>query len=60
MIKMPCPYLSTHSKKRCVEMEKAGRHSEISEFDFKHYCNGNPTLCYYHRKAQRKRAHTNK
>jgi hypothetical protein len=57
---MRCPYLKSSSAKKCVAMEGAGKPAEISGFDYKHYCNGNPTLCYYYREAQRKRAHTDK
>jgi len=39
-----------YPKKR-VEMEKAGQPTQISDFDFEHFCNGNPLDCYYHRKA---------
>jgi len=37
--------------KKCVEMEKAGQPTQISDFDFEHFCNGNPLDCYYYRKA---------
>jgi hypothetical protein len=39
-----------YPKKR-VEMEKAGQPTQISDFDFEHFCNSNPLDCYYHRKA---------
>jgi hypothetical protein len=39
-----------HPKKR-VEMEKAEQPAQISDFDFEHFCNGNPLNCYYYRKA---------
>jgi len=49
---MRCLYLSSDSKKKCTEMEKAGMPSEISDFDYEHFCNGNPVNCYYFRKAE--------
>jgi hypothetical protein len=49
---MRCPYLSSTSEKRCVEMEKAGQPAEISNFDYEHFCSGNPVNCYYYRKAE--------
>jgi hypothetical protein len=39
-----------HPKKR-VEMEKAGQPTQISDFDYEHFCNGNPLDCYCYRKA---------
>jgi hypothetical protein len=39
------------ASEKCVEMEKAGQPAQISEFDFEHFCNGNPLDCYYYRKA---------
>jgi len=50
---MRCPYLSSDSAKKCVEMEKAGQPAEISDFDYEHFCNRNPVNCYFFRKAEK-------
>ena len=44
-----CPYLSTNSGKICVRMLDAGLDGKLSSFDIQHFCNGNPTYCYYFR-----------
>jgi hypothetical protein len=44
-----CPYLSSASKKECVKMLAEDIGGELSEFDLKHFCDGNPVYCYYFR-----------
>jgi len=46
---MHCPYLSSASKKVCVRMLEAQMNGEVSDFDLKHFCDGNPVYCYYFR-----------
>lgn len=46
---MKCPYLSSASKKECVRMLEEQVDGEVSEFDLKHFCDGNPVYCYYFR-----------
>jgi len=46
---MKCPYLSSASKKECVKMLAENMDGELSEFDLKHFCDGNPVYCYYFR-----------
>jgi hypothetical protein len=46
---MKCPYLSSASKKECVKMLAENMEGELSEFDLKHFCDGNPVYCYYFR-----------
>lgn len=46
---MKCPYLSTASKKVCVKMLENQLKDEITDFDIKHFCDGNPIYCYYFR-----------
>ena len=46
---MKCPYLSTASRKECVKMLGQKPDEELSDFDMKHFCNGNPVYCYYFR-----------
>jgi V8-like Glu-specific endopeptidase len=53
---MRCPYLSSASAKICVEMEKAGKPAEISDFDYARYCNGNPFYCYHYREAEKEKS----
>ncbi|MGB9134326.1 MAG: hypothetical protein WCC63_01890 [Candidatus Bathyarchaeia archaeon] len=48
-LKMKCPYLSSASKKECVKMLAESIGGELSEFDLKHFCDGNPVYCYYFR-----------
>jgi hypothetical protein len=47
--KMKCPYLSSASKKECVKMLAENMNGDLSEFDLKHFCDGNPVYCYYFR-----------
>lgn len=49
MQKMKCPYLSSVSQKECVKMLAEKMDSELSDFDLKHFCDGNPVYCYYFR-----------
>ncbi|RLI20455.1 hypothetical protein DRO54_06255 [Candidatus Bathyarchaeota archaeon] len=49
---MKCPYLSEASKKICVKMLELKLKGEVSDFDIKHYCTGNPIFCYYFRLPQ--------
>ena len=46
---MKCPHLSSASKKECVKMLAENMGGELSEFDLKHFCDGNPIYCYYFR-----------
>jgi len=46
---MKCPYLSNASKKKCVKMSAENIDEELSDFDLKHFCDGNPVYCYYFR-----------
>lgn len=46
---MKCPYLSSASRKECVKMLAENMGGELSEFDLKHFCDGNPVYCYYFR-----------
>jgi hypothetical protein len=33
-------------------MEKAGLSGEVSDFDYRIYCNGNPVFCFFFRRAE--------
>ena len=46
---MRCPYLSSASKKECIKMLAEKIDEELTEFDLKHFCDGNPVYCYYFR-----------
>jgi len=46
---MKCPYLSSASKKECVKMLAENMNGELTDFDLKHFCDGNPVYCYYFR-----------
>jgi hypothetical protein len=59
MKKMQCPYLSGDSKKVCLKMIEAKMPEEISDFDIKHFCEGEPTYCYYFRLATTQEATKN-
>jgi hypothetical protein len=49
---MKCPYLSAEDEKKiCQRMTKEKLDGEVSEFDIKQYCTGNPVHCYYFRTA---------
>ena len=50
--KMRCPYLSEKSKKVCVKMLEMNLNGELTDFDIKHFCDGNPIYCYYFRLPQ--------
>jgi hypothetical protein len=49
---MRCPYLSSASSKECVKMLEQNIDDELSDFDLKHFCDGNPVYCYYFRLPQ--------
>jgi len=49
---MRCPYLSEASKKICVKMLELKLKGELTDFDIRHYCTGNPIFCYYFRLPQ--------
>ena len=49
---MRCPYLSKASKKICVKMLELKLKGELTDFDIRHYCTGNPIFCYYFRLPQ--------
>jgi len=52
MTDMRCPHLSINEKERiCQRMVEEGMDGKISDFDFQHYCNGNPINCYYFRSS---------
>ena len=46
-----CPHLG--SNKTCTRMIKEGLDGNLSDFDIKHFCKGNPVLCYYFRLPQK-------
>jgi len=46
---MKCPYLSEASKKICVKMLELKLKGDLTDFDIRHYCTGNPIFCYYFR-----------
>jgi len=47
---MTCPYLVINAgKKICRRMLEDGINEAVSDFDVKHYCEGNPINCYYFR-----------
>jgi hypothetical protein len=46
---MKCPYLSNASKKVCVRMLEHKLEDELTDFDIRHFCDGNPIYCYYFR-----------
>ena len=47
-----CPYFSDPERK-CNVMRK-----QVSNFDYIHYCNGDPVCCYYYRKAETQKTKT--
>ena len=49
---MRCPYLSEASKKICVKMLELKLKEDLTDFDIRHYCTGNPIFCYYFRLPQ--------
>ncbi|MCD6243199.1 hypothetical protein J7K06_05920 [Candidatus Bathyarchaeota archaeon] len=49
---MKCPYLSSSSKKICVKMLEMKLNPELTDFDVRNYCEGNPIYCYYFRLPQ--------
>lgn len=49
---MKCPYLSEASKKVCVKMLELKLKGDLTDFDIRHYCTGNPIFCYYFRLPQ--------
>ena len=52
---MKCPYLSEASKKVCVKMLELKLKGDLTDFDIRHYCTGNPIFCYYFRLPQIKK-----
>ena len=46
---MRCPYLSSASNKECVKMLEMNIEGDLSDFDLKRFCGGNPVYCYYFR-----------
>jgi len=47
---MECPHLSVVAdNKICKLMANQRLDGALDEFDIKHYCKGNPNLCYFHR-----------
>ncbi|NIR86182.1 hypothetical protein GWO13_00885, partial [Candidatus Bathyarchaeota archaeon] len=46
-LRAKCPNL--RPDKTCTRMIKEGLDGNISDFDIKHFCDGNPILCYYFR-----------
>ncbi|MEA2090559.1 MAG: hypothetical protein U9O89_07400 [Thermoproteota archaeon] len=57
---MRCPYLSDSSKKVCIKMLEKNLDGEVSDFDIRHFCDGNPIYCYYFRLPAIKAAMKNK
>ena len=51
--RMKCPHLSTDNK--CLKMLEEKLYEELTDFDIKHYCKGNPINCFYFRKLIMKR-----
>lgn len=50
---MKCPYLSVEAgKNTCKIMGEKGVDREVSDFDVRHYCDGNPVNCYYFRNSK--------
>ena len=49
---MKYPYLSSSSKKICVKMLEMKLNPELTDFDIRNYCEGNPIYCYYFRLPQ--------
>lgn len=49
---MKCPYLSKASKKVCIKMLELKLKGELTDFDIRNYCEGNPIFCYYFRLPQ--------
>ena len=49
-MKMECLHLSVVAdNKICKLMANQRLDGTLDEFDIKHYCKGNPNLCYFHR-----------
>ena len=46
---MQCPYLSNSSKNVCIKMLETNMNGDLTDFDLKHFCNGDPVYCYYYR-----------
>lgn len=46
-LRAKCPHL--RSDKTCARMIKEGLDGSVSDVDIKHFCDGNPLLCYYFR-----------
>ena len=51
---MRCPYLYSESERVCLQMADTKFDEKISDSDYERYCNGNPSHCYYFRKAEKK------
>jgi len=47
-----CPHL--RSDKTCTRMVSEGLDGSVSDVDIKHFCDGNPLLCYYFRLSSQK------
>ncbi|UCE15540.1 MAG: hypothetical protein JSV12_06610 [Candidatus Bathyarchaeota archaeon] len=51
-LRTKCPYL--RSDKTCTILITEGLDGGVSDVDIKHFCNGNPLLCYYFRLSSQK------
>jgi len=53
---MRCPHLLVKDDvQMCKRMVEAGVDGRVSDFDIRHYCNGNPVNCYYFRHSENTR-----
>ncbi len=55
IIRVKCPYFRKTPNKTCVRMAEKGLDAELSDFDIKHFCNGNPINCFFFRQAPPKK-----
>jgi len=52
--KMQCTHLSNkEERKTCQGMLEKGLDGEVSDFDIKRFCMGNPLCCYYSRTSSK-------
>ena len=50
-----CPYFRKSPNKICVRMAEKGLDDSLSNFDIKHFCNGNPINCFFFRQSPPKK-----
>ena len=48
---MQCPYLSNENE--CIKMLEEKLIEDLTDFDLKHFCKGNPAYCYYFREPHK-------